>query len=319
MSRYLALVLLALSTSVLAAPAEHPRQVPPTPSPPNVDTPTVEMPTVGMPAVSGPLDSRSNTGKAYSPNTPYKRDSLYPTSTEDCRSSGHSTTRSYTHEGQEYSEECLSRLAFSVPPENRQSCRTTGAKARGYDQDCLFEKAFAEDWKFDVEKVKEEELAYRSAEPSGAASDSWRALFPVTVFDCLVEISVERREAESGAYSIGPNGEVMATDCLVLLTLSAGLNINTEVCALVDVTVEPVVTVDLDIDVDLSLLGLSATGLVTATVGSIIAAIGSGCLVQIIASIIANVGLQVRIGADPLGIAPEILLVDLIALLKIVL
>ena len=308
MPRYLAFVLLALSTSVLAAPAEYPRQVPPPLSAPNVDTPTVEMPSVGMPPVS-----RSNGGKVYSPNTPYKRDSLYPTSTEDCRSSGHSIARSYTHEGQEYSEECLSRLAFSVPPEKRQSCRTTGA-APGYDQDCLFEKAFAEDWKFDVEKAKEEELAYRSTSPSGAASDSWHTLFPVTVSDCLIEVSLEEGQVEVD-ISIGPNGETMATDCLVLLTLATGLTIATDTCAVVDITTLPLVTVDVDIDLDLTLLGLSATGLVTATVDSIIAAIGSGCLVQVIASIIVNVGLQVQIGVDPLGTAPDILLVDLIALL----
>ena len=49
----------------------------------------------------------------------------------------HATTLSYSHDDQDYSEECLTRLALSVPCERRESCHTTGPKARGYNERCL--------------------------------------------------------------------------------------------------------------------------------------------------------------------------------------
>jgi len=171
MSRYLAFVLLALSaTSVLAAPAE--------------------LPAVNVPDVSDITDSivtRSN-GKVYSPNSLHKRDWEYPESTKDCRLSEvpeDATTLSYTHDGVEYSEECLTHLALSVPFEYRKSCRTTGHDAHGYDEECLFKKAFEEDWKYDMEKAKEEELAWRAAHPSVPSSDHWRTHYPKSAGDCI--------------------------------------------------------------------------------------------------------------------------------------
>jgi len=170
MSRYLSFVLLALSaTSVLAAPAELPT-VP--------DLSTITDPSLGP---------RSN-GKVYSPNSLHKRDWEYPSSTKDCRMSEISedeTAHSYTHDGVEYSEECLTQLALSVPFEDRKSCRTTGPNAIGYDEQCLFKKAFDEDWKFDMEKAKEDELAWRAANPSHPSSDHWRTHYPSKAADCL--------------------------------------------------------------------------------------------------------------------------------------
>jgi len=177
MSRYLAFVLLALSaTSVLAAPAE---------------LPAVSIPDLS--AITEPIAGRSN-GKVYSPNSVHKRDWEYPSSTKDCRLSEvpeDSTTLSYTHDNVEYSEECLTRLALSVPFEDRKSCRTTGPHAHGYDEQCLFKKAFDEDWKFDLDEAKEEELAWRAANPSVPSSDHWRTHYPESAGDCVFKIKLE--------------------------------------------------------------------------------------------------------------------------------
>jgi len=157
---------LALSaSSVLAAPAEIP-VVPPITVP---GTSPVTVP------ITGPVLGDRPGGTVYSPNTLHKRDWQYPTSIKDChvsQVSDHATTLSYTHEGQEYSEECLSHLALYVPFEKRESCRTTGTDAHGHDKECLFKKAFDEDWKFDLDKAKEAEVTYRSAN-SVASSDAW--------------------------------------------------------------------------------------------------------------------------------------------------
>jgi len=177
MSRYLAFVLLALSaTSVLAAPAELPAATLP-----------------DLSSLTEPLVGRSN-NKVYSPNALHKRDWEYPSSTKDCRLSEvpeDSSTLSYTHDGVDYSEECLTRLALSVPFEDRKSCRTTGPDSHGYDEECLFKKAFDEDWKFDMEKEKEKELAWRAAHPSVPSSDHWRTHYPESVGHCKFKIDLD--------------------------------------------------------------------------------------------------------------------------------
>lgn len=322
MSRYLAFVFLALSaTSVLAAPAELPA-IPAIP-----DTTTITQPVVGP---------RSN-GKVYSPNTLRKRDWQYPTSTNDCRLSEvpeDSTTLSYTHDGQEYSEECLTRLALSVPFENRESCRATGADARGYDEECLFKKAFDEDWKFDVEKAKEDELAWRAANPSASSSDAWRRQFPTAISDCIVvDIDVrisEKREvvgkneekvvkggkkgttkssdAMSGwsPYSVAPTGETLENDCLVRLLINAEIDLDLGTCTVEEAPRRAA-------DTRVPLFGRPTTELAApqdtlAVAISIIAALRLGCLLEIVARIIVALGIEVRIAGDPiLGLAAGIL------------
>ena len=254
MSRYLAFVLLALSaTSVLAAPAE---------------LPAVTVPDLS--AITEPIVGRSN-NKVYSPNTLHKRDWEYPSSTKDCRISEvpeDSTTLSYTHDGVEYSEECLTRLALSVPFEDRKSCRTTGHEARGYDEECLFKKAFDEDWKFDLEKEKEEELAWRAAHPSVPSSDHWRTHYPESVGDCKFKLEIEgelkiedgdkeKDEKEKGKrageekevkgkkkdatktsealdgwkpYSVAPNGDKFDNECIVRLVIRLKIVIDIGKC-----------------------------------------------------------------------------------------
>ena len=245
MSRYLgAFVLLALSaTSVLAAPADIP----------------------GLPTV--PNLVRSN-NKVYSPSTLHKRDWEYPASTKDCRLSEvpkDSSTLAYTHDGVEYSEECLTRLALSVPFEDRKSCRSSGPKAIGYDEECLFKKAFEEDWKYDLEKAKQEELAWRAANPSKPSSDAWRTNHPTAVSDCIVLIELEgvleivdgEKEKEKGKrdgegkevkgkkdatktsdaldgwspYSVAPSGETLDNECLVRLVLGLKVVIDLGSCS----------------------------------------------------------------------------------------
>ena len=250
MSRYLAFVLLALSaTSVLAAPAE--------------------LPAVSLPDLSGitePLVDRSN-NKVYSPNSLHKRDWEYPSSTRDCRMSEvpeDETTHSYTHDGVDYSEDCLTRLALSVPFEDRKSCRTSGHDATGYDEKCLFKKAFDEDWKFDLEKEKEEELAWRADHPTVPSSDHWRTHHPNSVGDCLFsfefdgELKIvdgdkekekekdekwkragEEKEVKGGKkdsldgwkpYTVAPNGDKFDSECLVRLVIRLKLVIDLGEC-----------------------------------------------------------------------------------------
>lgn len=286
MSRYLALVLLALSASVLAAPAE----LPSTPAIP--DTTTVTRPILG---------ERSN-GKVYSPNTLHKRDLEYPTSTQDCQVPQGSTTRSYTREGQQYSEDCLSRLALSVPFENRQSCRNTGAEARGYDEECLFKKAFDEDWKFDLEKAKEEELAYRSNNPSVASSDAWRTSFPTKVSDCVVVVKVkvivagEEKEKESdwSPYSLTPDGKTLDNECMARLALAAGITLTAETCPSLEI---PIRDIALAADLAASVGDLAAV----AVDLNVLLALSTGCLLEAILRIVARLGLDVQIANDPLG------------------
>ena len=246
MSRYLAFVLLALSaTSVLAAPAD--------------------LPPLALPDVTEiiPVVGRSN-NKVYSPNTLLKRDWESPASTRDCRMSEvpeDATTLSYTHDGVEYSEECLTRLALSVPFEDRKSCRTTGHDAHGYDEECLYKKAFDEDWKFDLEKAERDELAWRAAHPTVPSSDHWRTHYPNSAADCLfsleldgelkiVEGDKEKEEKEKGKrdgekkgekkasdeldgwkpYSVAPNGDKYDDECAVRLVIRLKLVIDIGKC-----------------------------------------------------------------------------------------
>jgi len=190
-----------------------------------------DMSTITRPA----LGERSN-GKVY-PTTLGKRDWQYPTSTKDCLMSevpDKSKTLSYTHDGQEYSQDCLTRLAFLVPSEDRKSCRTTGVDARGYEEECLFKKAFDDDWKFDVEKAKEDELAWRSANPTSSSSDAWRKKFPNAIADCRVDPRSQSGSERSGwnPYSIVPeSGDTLDDDCLSSLFISVGVVLDLNTCS----------------------------------------------------------------------------------------
>ncbi|KAF9647102.1 hypothetical protein BDM02DRAFT_3117588 [Thelephora ganbajun] len=311
MSHYLAFVLLALSaSSVFAAPAELP-QIPTIP-----DATTVTRPVFG---------GRSS-DKVYSLNTLRKRDWQYPTSTEDCRLSEvpeDHLTLPYTHEDQEYSEECLTRLALSVPFEDRKSCRTTGPNARGYDGDCLFKKAFDEDWKFDMEKAREDERAWRAANPSRSSSDAWRNQFPTAVSHCLIDIEFltmrevvgekggEKKPVKGGKkkattmtsdamngwspYSVTHTGETLDNDCLLRLIIGSGIVITPDTCPPDDnlAADEAALTTLLT-----NLLGNSASATITAFVTAL-GALDSGCLINIVSAIVTALGMDTDITDDP--------------------
>ena len=318
MSRYLAFVLLALSTtSVLAAPAE----IPPIPTLPAT-----------APLIGPVTGSRTN--------TLHKRDWEYPASTDDCRLSSDSTgssTPSYTHDGHEYSEACLSSLALSVPFEDRKSCRT---ETRGYDEECLFRKAFDEDWTFDLEKAKEDELTWRAAHPSSASSDAWRTQFPSAIVDCFVlvellpEIKVEKRGADGGEeggedvqegkregtsdglsgwspYSTLPTGDTVANDCIALLVLRAKIVIDLGTCP-ADKTIVPKSKSLSSPDVaaplpnhDLShLLGRSSEELATRAIEvdvSVLVALRLDCLIDVVLKVLGLVGADAILLVGPLG------------------
>jgi len=310
MSRYLAFVLLALSaSSTLAAPAELPA-----------------MPAVpDLTGITGPtLGSRSN--------APYKRDWQYPTSTEDCRLSevpDKSTTPSYTHDGKEYSEECLTRLALSVPFEDRKSCRTTGANARGYDEECLFKKAFDEDWKFDLEKAKEDELAWREANPSYSSSDAWRTHYPSAVSHCFIDIELDLdlelnlvgdgKKEEGGKkkgtktsdgmdgwtpYSTLPSGQTVDNDCILRLVLSAKIDIDLGTCSVKETpkkeTLKGRAAVPLIKRSTELVAPRDVVDDVVAVVVKILTALQTGCLIEIIVTIITKLGAEVELLVGPL-------------------
>lgn len=237
MSRYLAFVLLALSASVLAAPAE----LPPTPAVPAELPPMPAIP--DAPDVARQFLGERSNAKVYSPSTLHKRDYLYPSSTGDCRLSEvpkGSTTRPYTHRGQAYSVQCLGHLALLVPSEKRDSCSTTGANPRSYNEECLFKKAFDEDWKFDMEKAKADELAYRSAHPTAAASDAWRYYFPTTILDCSVprERVVRSSNGWTG-YTITPDAVILDNICIARLLTVARVTVTVGTCAARAPTLSP--------------------------------------------------------------------------------
>ena len=312
MSRYLAFVLLALSaTSVLAAPAE----IPPLPTVPSLET--VTRPVLG---------SRSN--KVYSPHTLHKRDSEYPASTKDCALSEDSKDPSYTHDGLKYSEDCLTRLALSVPSENRKSCRTTGAGARGYDEECLFKKAFDEDWKFDLEKAKEDELAWRAENPSHSSSEAWHLHFPIAIIDCIkVDVDVEvDGEKEKGKgkdvtktsdgwspHSVTSTGETVDNDCILRLVIRAKIVIDLGTCK-ADKTIKPHSVSDVAAPVQdhglPHLFGRSSAELATREIDvalNILAALRLGCLIEIVEEIIKLLGLKTILLTDPLEVIVKLL------------
>ena len=314
MSRYLAFVLLALSAcSALAAPAELPTM-------PSVTVPNAA-PATGP--VTQPLVGSRSIDKAYSSNTLLKRDWQYPTSTKDCRSSegpDHSTTP-YTHDGQEYSKECLSRLALSVPSEKRESCHTTG---QGYDEECLFKKAFDEDWKFDMEKAKVEELAYRSAHPDVASSDAWSKQFPVKILDCVaVGVSLGEKVGKGKAGMGGkkgmtkgsaatsasdpffttPDGLVLEIECLLRLVLAIGIKLDGETCPAETKAVHS--TGNRPFTHLTRPHGRSTTELATRQLGdiSVFLALDLGCLFALILELLEVLGLEaILANGDPLGV-----------------
>ena len=237
-----------------------------------------QMPSIpDMSAVTRPtLGERSNSG-VYS-RTLGKRDWQYPTSTKDCLMSeipDKSKTLPYTHDGQEYSQDCLTRLAFLVPSEDRKSCRTTGPDARGYEEECLFKKAFDDDWKFDVEKAKEDELAWRSSNPSSPSSDAWRKKFPNAISDCRIDPKSEMKSSEKevkggkkfssdeesgwNSYSVVPeSGEMLDDDCLSSLFISIGVVLDLKTCS----AAEKDIGLDISAALKLILGGRSTTELV---------------------------------------------------------
>ena len=350
MSRYLAFILLALSaSSVLAAPqglpvgtitdtvgtgtgtagqiadtitgtisARAPAELPQMPSFP--DTTTVTRPVLG---------ERSN-GKVYSSTTLRKRDWQYPTSTQDCRMSEIPEMYrglSYIRDGQEYSQDCLSRLALSVPPEERTSCRSIGPNAHGYDEECLFKKAFDEDWKFDVEAAKEAELAWRAANTPAPSSDTWRYLYPSSVADCSVDPRSNPLINVNGwnGFSILPSGVILLDDCILRLILDAQILLDLGTCSaaerttnLLDINISAAIdlvlrepsTAEVAVNHDLA----APRDLITTVVG-VLEALRTGCLLDIVLKLVLAIGIEAKIVAGPLGILE--LVFDLLAILKL--
>jgi hypothetical protein len=295
------------------APAELP-QLPSVP-----DTTTLTRPALG---------ERSN-GKVYSTTTLRKRDWQYPTSTKDCLMTevpDKSKVPSYTHDGQEYFQECLSRLALSVPSEERVSCRATGTGAHGYDEQCLSKKAFDKDWKFDVEKAKEDELAWRAANPPNTSSDAWNNLFPSAVADCKVDPKKVKESTSKtddwNAFSTIPSGDVMEDDCMSRLMIDAKVVIDPKTCS----AAERTDFLGLGAAIDLLLGGRSTKEVapshdlaprqdLVAVVFGVLEALRVGCLLDIIFKIILAIGIEAKIVAGPLGVLE--LVFDLLAILKL--
>lgn len=299
------------------APAELP-EVPPVP-----DTTTLTRPILG---------ERSN-GKVYSSSTLRKRDWQYPTSTKDCAMSqvpGDSKDLSYTHDGQEYSQECLSRLALSVPSEKRISCRSAGSEARGYDEECLYKKAFDEDWKFNLEEAKEAELAWRAANPTKNSSDAWRSMYPSSVADCSVDPKSMKKPMKAGEWSgysaISP-GEMVDHDCISRFALDAQIVPDVTICANVERSFTSILNLDATIDAAIDLLlGERSTAevatshdlvaapraLVDVVIG-VIEALRSGCLLNIILKLVKSLGIGAKIVGTPLEVVE--LVVDILAIL----
>lgn len=299
------------------APAELPN-VPPVP-----DTTTLTRPALG---------ERSN-NKVYSSTSLRKRDWQYPTSTKDClkssEDSGKSMGPSYTHDGQEYYEDCLTRVALSVPFEQRKSCRSG---ERGYDEECLYKKAFDEDWKVDMEKAKEEELAWRALNPSASSSDTWRKMYPSAVGDCSVDPkSMGRLEKAMSdmegwsAYSTIPSGKVFEDDCMSRFAIDGEIPIDVNICSAAERTSRLTDILNLG-----NLLGGRSTREVAATshdlaarqdllavVFGVLEALRSGCLVSIIIKIMIEIGLHVKIIAAPLITVEVDVDIDLIGVLKL--
>lgn len=291
MSRYLAFVLLALSASVLAAPAE----LPPTPAVPAELPPMPAIP--DTPDVARQFLGERSNGKVYSPSTLHKRDYIYPGSTGDCHlsevSKG-STTRPYTHRGQAYSEQCLSHLALLVPSEKRDSCRTTGANSHGYNEACLFKKAFEEDWKFDMAKAKADELAYRSAHPTATASDAWRYYFPTTILDCSVPRERAVRSSSGwSAYTITPDAVILDNVCIARLLIVARVTVTVGTCAARAPTLSPE-AINLAATVN-ALLGRSTTEIVARR--NLAGAVG------LVTGLTAAVDATVDVAVDAVGLA----------------
>lgn len=302
MSRYLTFLLLALSaTSVLAAPAD------------------IQLVPAVDPLIVPVVGPRSS--KVYSPNTLSKRDSQYPASTKDCLVSEHSATHSYTHDGRKYSEDCLTSLALSVPSENRKACRTTGANAHGYDEECLFKKAFDEDWKFDLEKTKEEELAWRNANPTRSSSEAWRTNFPTAINDCIIGVDVDvdvevggkkdvTKTSDAGwsPYSVVPGSGTIDNDCLLRLVIRAEIVIDLGTCT-ADGAAKPKSHSLSDVAAPVRHHGLrslterSSAELATRAIDvalNILAALRLGCLIDIVEELIALIGPDVALLLDPL-------------------
>lgn len=291
-----------------------PAELPEFPSVP--DTTTLTRPVLG---------ERSN-GKVYSSTALRKRDWQYPSSTKDCLMSevpGESKGPSYTYDGKEYFQECLSRLALSVPAEERISCRATGSDAHGYDEQCLFKKAFVENWQFDVEKAKEQELAWRKDNPSSSSSDSWGYMFPSSVADCKVDPkTVKKSSGDWNAFSTIPTGDVLSDDCMSLLILDAKVLLDLKTCSAVKKTG----FLGLGASVDLLLKGRSTTEVavhdhaaprdLVAVVFGVLEALRLGCILDLILKIILDLGMEVKIVAGPLG---EVLALvfDLLTFLKL--
>ena len=281
------------------APAELP-QMP--------DTTTLTRPVLG----------ERSYGKVYSSTTLRKRDWQHPTSTKDCVMSevpDKSKGLSYTHDGQDYSAECISRLALSVPSEERKSCRATGPDAHGYDEQCLYKKAFDHDWKFDMDKAKQDELAWRDSNPGSSSSDSWRSLFPASIADCSVDQKsmdeMKKKKEDWNAFSQLPSGVTVEDDCASRLMLDSQVTVDPKICASVEVERSSLIADVLKLDLRLgerSTTEVAASrdlvarqGIVAVVLG-VLAALRIGCLTNILAKILLTVGFETKIVADPFGV-----------------
>ena len=316
MSRYLAFVSVALSaSSVLAAPQlVNPSDVVATAAgivsggvagsalgsraplvlpdfPPIPDTTTV----------SGPLL-----------NSPRKRDMDYPKSTKDCLMSEHSEDShalSYSYDGRKYSQDCLAHMALLVSEEKRKPCR---APHLGYEEECLFKKALEEDWTFDLDKAKEDELAWRAAHPEKSASEEWLHKFPTSVGDCKEKEEKEGKDWKKSSddwssYSVTPTGDKLNNNCLMNLAIASHITFEPKLCSIKEKRLVGELVAEVE----------AVVGEVIEIVGeiiSVIRALITGCLFKVIVKIIELVGLE---GKIVLGLLEEIagLIFDILYLL----
>jgi hypothetical protein len=198
-----------------------------------------------------------------------------------------------------------------------------------------------------MEKAKEEEVAWRAANPTKTSSDAWRLLFPIALTDCItIDAELEIVDTEDSEvkevggkkgktsdalsgwrpYSLLPSGEIVDDECAVRLIIGAKL--------VIDLTTCPVDT-DSTMPKSLShpgaaaparnhglhLFGRSSAELATrdlsldAVVG-VIVALRLGCLLELLAKIIAVLGIDAQLLVDPIEDIVEGLLATLTTLLS---
>lgn len=134
----------------------------------------------------------------------------------------------YLHDGQFYDKSCLKTLAYLVEPDERAVCRTQSDchHARGYDNECLVQLSLDQDFNFNFEEMRRQELEWKEFVCHGKTLDQcgrehslwWRNRFPSSRDDCRIHERADQREDVWNGnwipWSIGPHGTLYDDDCL---------------------------------------------------------------------------------------------------------